>query len=455
MALWIGFGETDITPAPGAEMPGGFSPRHNTGVHDPLHARALFVDDGESAAAIVQVDCLSLKHSVVRRARELASERVGRPVAVMACASHTHSGGPVASVFGSEADEEYLDRLGERIAASVQSASKAAVPARLGIGRGREESVAFNRRFRMRNGRETTHPGKGNPDIVEVAGPIDPEVGVLGAWSEGGEFLGCLVSYTCHCTVMNGLEVSADYPHYLAETVRRVMGGGGVVFVNGAYGDLTQVSNTLAREPEFGEKWARRVGTVLGAEAVKALAAMEPTAGIRVQVADETLALAPRPVPPDQLAAARELLAREGVWDAERWFARELVLLGELNHAEPQVPAEVQAVAIGPAALVGIPGEYFCRFGLEIKERSPFPFTFIAGTANGCVGYIPTAEALGPAGGGYEPRLCRSSKLAPEAGYELREAALRVLGRLEVPAVQASSFTAQAGWDVGASGPET
>src|SRR5438132_395921 len=90
----VGFGVTDITPPIGAEMPGSFQKRRNTGVHDPLQARACVIDDGERRAAIVQVDCLSLKNSVVQEARRLAEEWCGFPPDLLACASHTHSGGP-------------------------------------------------------------------------------------------------------------------------------------------------------------------------------------------------------------------------------------------------------------------------------------------------------------------------------------------------------------------------
>jgi neutral ceramidase len=85
----------------------------------------------------------------------------------------------------------------------------------------------------------------------------------------------------------------------------------------------------------------------------------------------------------------------------------------------------VQVVAVGDAAFVAIPGELFVEFGLAIKRRSPFLYTYIAGLANGCVGYIPTRRAF--AGGGYEIRLARSSKLVPEAGEQLTDTAVRLL----------------------------
>jgi hypothetical protein len=41
---------------------------------------------------------------------------------------------------------------------------------------------------------------------------------------------------------------------------------------------------------------------------------------------------------------------------------------------------------------------------------------------------VPTPQAF--AGGGYEPRTARSSKLAPDAGQRLVEGALKALGQV-------------------------
>ena len=108
-----------------------------------------------------------------------------------------------------------------RIAEAVISAFHSLHAAELGDGIGHEPSISFNRRFLMRNGRQATHPGKGNPDIVKPAGPIDPDVGVLAARAPGGDLLGLFVNFACHLTVMGGNGFTADYVYHLRETLRR------------------------------------------------------------------------------------------------------------------------------------------------------------------------------------------------------------------------------------------
>ena len=100
-------------------------------------------------------------------------------------------------------------------------------------------------------------------------------------------------------------------------------------------------------------------------------------------------------------------------------------MLKEIKKVEPDVTAEIQMMRIGRAGLVAVPAEYFCYYGLEIKANSPFTPTFAVSLANGCVGYVPTPQAF--VGGGYEPRTARSSKLCPDAGDRIAEAAIRLL----------------------------
>ena len=56
---------------------------------------------------------------------------------------------------------------------------------------------------------------------------------------------------------------------------------------------------------------------------------------------------------------------------------------------------------LGGIYFAGLPGEIMCEIGLAIKKNFRPEKSFIAAYANGCIGYIPTPQAL--IEGGYEP----------------------------------------------------
>src|SRR5262249_8450451 len=182
------------------------------------------------------------------------------------------------------------------------------VSARAGIGRGVERTVAFNRRFKMRDGRTITHPGQGNPDILEPAGPTDPEVGVIGVWDEKKKLLGCVVNFACHATTSPG-GISANYIHYVEKAIQGYYGKEAVVvFLNGASGDITQVDNqSLYKNPD-GERWAQLVGGKVGAEAVKVLLTMEPATLLPLQARTKVMPIKRRVPDPERLRTCPDLL---------------------------------------------------------------------------------------------------------------------------------------------------
>ena len=188
--MQVGFAATDITPSIGSERPGGFSKIFHTTVHDPLLATAAVISDGETTVGLVGLDALSVKRSVVEAARALIEEKTGIPGAnVMVGCSHTHNGGPcfgalpgdylrdevfdqdlcedLAQNHSVAPDPEYLRYTATQIASAVILADQHKQDALLAVGRGEEASVAHNRRFIMRDGTQVTHPGKGNPDIID------------------------------------------------------------------------------------------------------------------------------------------------------------------------------------------------------------------------------------------------------------------------------------------------
>ena len=80
-----------------------------------------------------------------------------------------------------------------------------------------------------------------------------------------------------------------------------------------------------------------------------------------------------------------------------------------------ELPMEVQALRLGDVALVAFAAETFSAIGHEVEQKAPAPHTFFVGTANGCIGYLATAEAHA------------------EGGYEVEEAPLpyRISGRFD------------------------
>jgi len=455
-AFQAGFAERDITPAIGSEAPGGYGKAYHRTLHDPCKVRAAVFTSGSSRVALVGLDAIAVHRRTVDAVRREIHQRTGIPAeAILLGASHSHSSGPLAGVMPGEydhasdlvkklayqestcADPRYLERVEKAIVEAIVEADARKVDARAGVGRGREDQVAFNRRFRMRSGLTVTHPGQNNPDIIEPAGPADPEVGVLGAWDARGKFLGCVVNFACHATTSPG-GISANYVYYLEKVLQGYYGKDAVVvFLNGNSGDVTQVDNRAPLAPRGPERWAEFVGGRLGAEALKVLLTLDTGPLTPVAHATRTLSLRRRPPDPERVKACLAIVSGDRTKaDHTTWtFAKEIVMLDAILAREPVAQAEVQAVQVGPVVLLSSPAEFFCEFGLTWKSKSGFPFTFPVSLANGCVGYVPTEESFGPRGGGYETRLTSYSNLQPDAGTRLTDAGLDLAHTLRPGAV--------------------
>jgi hypothetical protein len=70
------------------------------------------------------------------------------------------------------------------------------------------------------------------------------------------------------------------------------------------------------------------------------------------------------------------------------------------------IDIELLGVRIGDFVLVTFPGELSVQIGLNIKQRSPHPHTFVAAYTNGYIYYAPTAEQLRNVGGAQEDSDC-------------------------------------------------
>lgn len=441
-----GFYETDITPPVGAERAGAYSKLYIQSVLTPLKVRAGVFDNGQKKAVFAGVDVCMIDAAACDAACDIVNRICGIPRKnIMIGASHTHSGGAVCALScfsgnkgdvppdiydlaaneSTQPDPDFRRLVIRQLASAIIMADKNAEEALINFGSGSESRYVFNRRFYMKNGTTCTHPGARNPEIKCPAGPIDPEVGVLGAWRKDGTLLGCVVNYACHGTFISGSNASADWIHYMQNTVKKIMGKGSVaVFLNGACGDITQVNN-LSYERYSGYEAARKMGTRVGAEAVKVLYDTEPREYSTIETQWKILKIARRRLSKENLRRSQETIKPDTDHsDAEWTFAKEKIIYDYAYSQSPEAEIRCQAIQVGNALFLSNPSEYFCQFGLDIKKASHMLYTFVVSLANDCVGYVPTPESFEASGGGYETILSSYSNLEPTAGVKIADACI-------------------------------
>jgi neutral ceramidase len=392
------------------------------------------MDDGNTKMAIVTMDLLFHSKKYARDIRNRVAAKTDIPASnIMLCCSHTHSG-PWASgrldldalEQGLGVDENYVSELQDKLEKLIIEARENTFDAKVGTGIGRcgsEQGVGGNRRA---------------PD-----GPADPSVCVIGVQDSTGSWRGCLVGYALHPTFLHAEStlVSADYPAYIRKYLSWAKPGMITLFAQGTSGD--QSSRYFRDGQNFEE--ACRVGTTIGVEVNRVLESMELSSDVDLLVKSVETELKLRVYPEKSEAQEKVRRAEQKLEELKKGGApyleirnAELELLGaedilgyiilaekgvKPDLLKDELPAEVHIIGIGDTRIVGLQGEVFVEFGLEIKKRSPFRKTFVFELANGAApGYIYTKEALKE--GGYETD---TSMLAEESGSMLVDEALKLL----------------------------
>ena len=412
----------DITPQifP-LNMPGGFSANLAERAHDPLHARALVLDDGKTTVAMVVVDNLGVSPELIIEAKQLASEKTGIPVEKMMISStHTHSA--PGSGGGKEGSPEAAYRLLLRdgIVAAIVTAYEKRRPAAVGVASHPLPEEVFNRRWYLKPGKMTPNPfGKmdevrmnpgTDPNTIDrPAGPTDPDFVILSVEDESKHQLALYASYALHYVgATPEKQVSADYYGEFARLIpSRLRGGGDLVgmLANGASGDINNIPFTVTRPPRETFEQVRIV-------AQKAAdAAWFARREIGTHQKDPALGMIERQVelryrrPSDEeIAEAKKVLGvtvKEEIDAlprlAQHYAAR---VLAAAERAEETITVPVQAIRVGDLAICGLPFEVLVEIGLELREKSPFGETMVIGLANGRHGYLPNPKQH--ALGGYE-----------------------------------------------------
>ena len=324
-----GSAKVDITPKVWpVQLVGSFSERLADKAHDPLFARAIVCDDGQTRLAIVIVDNCLIGRNYLDRAKALAAEHTRlRADRILVAATHTHTAPPGKDRRTNRDDavhRAYFKQLVEGIAEAIAQAEKNLVSAEMAHGLTLVPEEIFNRRWHMKSGGIAVNPFGSPNDIVRMnpprnlidrpAGPTDPEVHFISLrGTEDGRPIALLANYSLH--YVGGLPaggVSADYFGVFAGLIEKALGadkGYVAMMSNGTSGDINNIS---FRVPRPRQKPMQRMNEVAQLVADRVLAEHKKVAfrkDITLAMEQTLLKLKNRQPTAKQIAYAKAVLA--------------------------------------------------------------------------------------------------------------------------------------------------
>lgn len=373
--------KVDISPGSPKQLL-GYGARLSTGIHDHIYHRILALDDGTTQFFFVSSEICLMSPSEYDHVAELLQKKFGiNPLNFWWSVTHTHSAPEVgvpglAEVFMGErykheVDTAYTSFIEQTLINAIAEARQKLEPARLAVGWGFSQAN-INRRAIDADGKASIGL---NPD-----GAVDRRIGLIRLEKQDGKPIALIANYPIHGTVLgdDNMQISGDVTGVVSEYVEQKIGAP-VLFINGAAGNLAPIYSVYPTA-EAGH-----------------------LSQFRVLLGDKIL------------EANKKILS---ISDSVKLFSSSLTLVtprkadlgwpSYLNNYTSTATNGINMVKLpvrflkinNDVAIWSAPVELFCEISNEVRERSPFPFTFYFGYTNGWLGYLPTAEEFKH--GGYE-----------------------------------------------------
>jgi len=350
--LFAAAGKVDITPdlAQQSVYLAGFGAkgRKPKGVHDPIYAHILLLKDGPRTVGLVSFDLLGFSRNDVKDLRRLAGFDAPNRYLFVAV-THNHSGPDTMGLWGpwpgaSGVNRAWLGALKKTVAEALRGLEGQLEDASLTGWQGALDPKGLCRDIR-------------DPVV------IDPDLTVLGLKGKDGRAIATVVNWSCHPEVL-GKEnrlITADFPGALCAKIERDTGGS-CLFLNGPIGGLLTPDTVKGRS-----SWLEtiRIGETVAAAALRGLAKARAghaeldfhSSVVRVPVENSRYLLF---LP--ALTAGHKLFDAAG-HALPNWKAYGLAFQQALRILSPEhrpwVETEISVVDVGPARLLGMPGEVF------------------------------------------------------------------------------------------------
>lgn len=421
--LFAGAAHADVTPS--TQVLNWVTGKPYQEIHDPIHARALVVSDGDHQVVLIHWEIVDVGESARDTVRKLIAAELGIPEQhILVNAAHNHSA-PWAPVYGEdnhrgrerypwwvtrymEAQDNdsafmaWREKLLSGSLKAVREAVKELRPATMWLGRYDVSRFIRNRRPRpVSQGIVQSHLPEAfnfrhenwDPRVLSgdhTFGPLDRALTVLSFRDSEEKNIGTVFQMACHAVsiypYLDG--ISGDWPSAVSRELAKSFEGESM-FLQGAAGNVNP--------------WRR------GEEAVQEMAE-----GLAhdIQVAYNYSA---------QLMTDSVRTDRAVVGLPITDYAQESTGLENID-------AEIMAISIGPLGIVSLPGEPMTELNQAIRSSSPFPQTIVLGYSNGNGGHycgMPGEKAYG----GYETGE-RTNLGADQAGMIMVNTAIGLLQKL-------------------------
>lgn len=364
-----GYGKADLTPPLGVELTGYgyYLNRCALSVRDPLFARALLLETGESKALIISCELLGLNRYICADVTAHAAQYGLEPHQVMIVSVHTHTGPSVKYHEGcGYVDADYEATVAGRINQAVDAAFSDL-----------DEVTALSHMCQPLPGDHIYN--RADPD-----GPVDRTVRGFTVTRRSKSPIAA-VSTACHC-VFRGRDtaVSAD----LAGEVNRMMQEKGYesLFLNGLCGDIDPWQPSHERLTEC----ARIVTDVFSADQ-QALPLTLSSGAIpfvlRLTPVTREDIISAAKIAVERAGGPQEPAARVAlIWEKE--------MLEKLDSLRPDEPISVKYALIGGVPVIALPFEGFTRIGMDIRGIIGRRDALTLGCAEELLGYLPTKDDI-------------------------------------------------------------
>ena len=416
-ALRVGAAAVELQGDDDMVIAGGITPGKAKGQEGKLRAVAIVLNQEPfGKLAVVACDVLMMTREHLDPVARDIESKTGIPFTnILINCTHTHHAPSTLVIHGYGENEVFIKRVQQAIVQAVRDANAnlTADDCQFHFHLGEERTVGQNSRQLLGDGQIYWIGPRTN--FVRATGPFDPELPVLG-FRRGDKWQALIFNHSTHTigTRTPGVRSASFYGLAAQELEGEI--GAKVCFLEGASGSTHNLDLSCA---DATSRIKLAVSTALAQakpREVNRLASVKRLFKFQIRDFDESR---------EEQAVERYCRKYAGTYaDSVINVFRDMRKTLATQRGQER-ETWLQAMLIGDVAIVGVPAEYFTQLGIDIKNRSPFRYTYIAELANDWIGYLPNVE--GHKLGGYQVWTGYHSYAQPGTGERIADEIIAML----------------------------